>query len=108
MKTKKFKLERKALEDAKKALYSCSLRAKLLSAHVAENYVCESFYNILLVKYQECISKYHIEVESLLEDGKNIFIVSQEQVEKLNYHKNMLNLLEDSINASGVFSLKVH
>lgn len=108
MKNKKFKLERKVLEDVKKALFSYSLRAKLLSAYVAENYVCESFYNILLVKYQECISQYHIEVEDLLKDGKNIFIVSQEQIEKLNYYKNMLNLLEDSINASGLFSLKVH
>ena len=108
MKTKKFKLERKIVEEVNSNLYSCHIRAKLLSAFLAENYLDDNYYHVLLRKYFDTLGSYTIELSNLLSDDKNFFLVSKEFVEKLNSYKTILNSIEDAINSSNVFSLKVH
>lgn len=108
MKSKKFKLERKVLEEVNSNLYSCHLRAKLLSAFLAENYLDDNYYHVLLRKYFDALGSYAIELDKLLSENKTYFLVSAEFVQKLNNYKKILVNLEETINSSNIFSLKVH
>ena len=108
MKTKKFKLERKVLEEVNSNLYSCHIRAKLLSAFLAENYLDDNYYHVLLRKYFDALGSYTIELSNLLSEDKSFFLVSEQFVEKLNNYKKILTSIEEAVNSSNVFSLKVH
>lgn len=108
MKGKRFKLERKILEEVRDTLHSYNIRAKLLSSFIAENYVGESFYNLLLVKYQNTIMTYSGEIISILSENGKSFLVSEQQIEKFGNYKKILNSIEETINDSQMFSLKVH
>jgi hypothetical protein len=108
MKSKKYKLERKVLEEVNSSLYSYHIRAKLLSAFVAENYLEDNYYHVLLRKYFDTLGSYTIELSNLLSENKAFFLVSAEFVEKLNNYKTILTSIEDAVNSSNVFSLKVH
>lgn len=108
MKNKKFKLERKVLEEVDSNLYSCHIRAKLLSAFLAENYLDDNYYHVLLRKYFDTLGSYTIELSNLLSENKSFFLVSEDFVKKLNNYKTTLVSIEEAINSSNVFSLKVH
>ena len=108
MKTKKFKLERKVLEEVDSNLYSCHIRAKLLSAFLAENYLDDNYYHVLLRKYFDTLGSYTVELSKILSEDKSFFLVTAEFVEKLNNYKTILVSIEEAINGSNVFSLKVH
>lgn len=108
MKAKKFKLERKVLEEVDSNLYSCHIRAKLLSAFLAENYLDDNYYHVLLRKYFDTLGSYTVELSKILSEDKSFFLVTAEFVEKLNNYKTILVSIEEAINGSNVFSLKVH
>ena len=108
MKTKKFKLERKVLEEVNANLYSCHIRAKLLSAFLAENYLDDNYYHVLLRKYFDALGSYTVELSNVLSENKSSFLVSAEFVEKLNNYKTIIVSIEDVFNSSNMFSLRVH
>ena len=108
MKNKKFKLERKVLEDINSSLYSCHIRAKLLSAFIAENYLDDNYYHVLLRKYFDALGSYTIEISNILSEDKSFFLVSGQFIDKLNGYKTIITSIEEAVNSSNVFSLKVH
>ena len=108
MKNKKFKLERKVLEEVNANLYSCHIRAKLLSAFLVENYLDDNYYHVLLRKYFDALGSYTVELSNVLSDNKSSFLVSAEFVEKLNNYKTIISSIEDVFNSSNMFSLRVH
>ena len=108
MKNKKFKLERKVLEEVNANLYSCHIRAKLLSAFLAENYLDDNYYHVLLRKYFDALGSYTVELSNILSENKSSFLVSAEFVEKLNNYKTIIVSIEDVFNSSNMFSLRVH
>jgi hypothetical protein len=108
MKPKRFKLERKVLEELKSVLWSYNLKAKILNAFIAENYINDNYYHILLRKYQDTLDMYNNELQDILVENKGFFLVSEDHIKRLNNYKIILNSIEDTVNSSNIFSLKVH
>ena len=71
-------------------------------------YLDDNYYHVLLRKYFDTLGSYTVELSKILSEDKSFFLVTAEFVEKLNNYKTILNSIEDAINSSNVFSLKVH
>ena len=108
MKEKKFKLERKRLEDIQLNLYYMNHRAKSMMIYLFNEDIKETFYSALIMHYQQAIMKLSSEAFKLLKSEGDTLIVNEETIETFVFYTNIIDNVEDLFAQSGMYSLKVH
>lgn len=108
MKTKKFKLEKKMVEEVYDGLKQLLSRAKHLIAFSQDQVPEDQFISNLLILYCNTILAYMLELEKLFMSGGSSYFVSKELIEKLNDYKKLIVSLEDKIHEHPKYSLKAH
>lgn len=108
MKQKKFKLERKIVEEVYETLKSYLTRSKQLIAFIESEKTEEQYTSNLLILYCNSILNYMFELDKLLLQNGSHYLVTADLVEKLNEHKKILVELEEQFNSNTRYSLKVH
>lgn len=108
MKSKKFKLEKKMVEEVYDNLKQFLVRAKHLIAFTQEQKPEDQFISNLLILYCNTILAYMLELEKLFMSDGNSYFVSKELIEKLNDYKKLIVSLEDKIQEHPRYSLKAH
>jgi hypothetical protein len=105
---KRFKLERKIVEEVYETLKSYLTRSKHLIAFIEQENTAEQYTSNMLILYCNSILNYMFELDKLLlEDGSH-YLVTADLVDKLNKHKKVLVELEEQFNNNTRYSLKVH
>jgi hypothetical protein len=108
MKTKKYKLDKDILQEVYTVLKSCSIKAKFIKAHIVTESPLDSYYYDLLSLYYNSIFNYMHEIEKLiLQEGK-YYLITQELMDKLNNYKKIITGIEEEINSSPKYSLRIH
>jgi hypothetical protein len=108
MKQKKFKLERKIVEEVYETLKSYLTRSKHLIAFIESEKTEEQYTSNLLILYCNSILNYMFELDKLLLENGSHYLVTEDLIDKLNKHKKILIELEDRFNSNTRYSLKVH
>ena len=108
MKQKRYKLERKIIEEVHETLKSYLIRTRQLLCFIEPENNKEQYISNLLILYGSSILNYMNELDKLLIENGNYYLVTAELVEKLNKHQKNLNDLEDHFHANSKYSLKVH
>jgi len=108
MKQKRFKLERKIVEEVYETLKSYLIRSKQLLSFIEEERTEEDYTSNLLILYCNSILNYMFELDKLLIENGSHYLVTADLVEKLNKHKKILVELEEQFNSNTRYSLKVH
>jgi hypothetical protein len=108
MKQKRFKLERKIVEEVYETLKSYLTRSKHLIAFIETENKEEQYTSNLLILYCNSILNYMFELDKLLLENGSHYLVTSDLVDKLNKHKKVLVELEEQFNNNTRYSLKVH
>lgn len=108
MKNKKFKLEKKIVEEVYNGLKQLLARAKHLITFTQDQVPEDQFVSNLLILYCNTILAYMLELEKLFMIGGNSYLVSKELIEKLNDYKKLIVSLEDKVHEYPKYSLKAH
>lgn len=108
MKTKKFKLERKILEEVHKGLLSLLERSKYILSFIQTNHSEDKHNSNLLILYSTEILTYLLEIEKILADEGKYYLISSELMEKLNSIKSNISRIETNFHTNSIYSLKVH
>ena len=105
---KKFKLERKIVEEVYETLKSYLTRSKQLIAFIETENKEEQYTSNLLILYCNSILNYMFELDKLLLENGSHYLVTADLVDRLNKHKKVLVELEEQFNSNTKYSLKVH
>jgi hypothetical protein len=108
MKAKKFKLERKIVEEVYETLKTYLIKAKHIIAFIEAENTLEQHTSNMLILYCNSVLNYMLELEKLMIDGAAYYLVTADLVEKLNKHKKILVELEENLHVNSKYSLKVH
>ena len=108
MKTKKYRLEREILENLYGTLKDLSTRSKLLMSFIAEENISDQYYYDLLSLYYNNIFNYMREIEKLVMLEGKYYLIGQDLLDKLNNYKKIITGIEEEVNKSPRYSLRVH
>jgi len=108
MKAKKFKLERKIIEEVHDTLKTYLVKAKHIIAFIEIESPSDHHISNMLILYSNSVLNYMLELEKLMIDGASYYLVTADLVEKLNKHKKILVELEEHLHINSKYSLKVH
>ena len=108
MKTKKYKLDKDILQEVYTVLKSCSTKAKFVKAHIVMESPLDCYYYDLLSLYYNSIFNYMHEIEKLILQEGRYYLITQDLMDKLNNYKKIITGIEDEINASPKYSLRIH
>lgn len=108
MKTQKFKIERKILQELDISLRSLATRLRIATGFLVENNHNDFHSFGVLNIYYNLVLTYLSEIEQLLSLGGNSVIVSKELMEKLNNYKKAINKTEVEASSIPFLSLSIH
>ena len=108
MKTKKYKLDKEILQEVYTVLKNCSTKAKFIKDHIAMESPLDCYYYDLLSLYYNSIFNYMHEIEKLILQEGRYYLITQELMDKLNNYKKIITGIEDEINNSPKYSLRIH